>query len=77
MTTECLKCNPVTQEQCQLHREDFQCTIEKHDEQLHAKDVRDAKCEGIQEVQTKVLWGIFGVSVLSFFSQFIGPFFVR
>ena len=77
MTTECLKCNPVTQEQCQLHRDKFQCALDEHAESLHEKEVRDAKNEGIQEVQTKVLWGIFGVSVASFLSQFIGSFFVR
>ena len=77
MTTECLECHPVTQEQCQKHRENFQCTLDDHTEQMRQKDIRDAKNEGIQEVQTKVLWGIFGVSVASFLSQFIGSFFAR
>lgn len=74
---ECENCNAVSQKECQEYREAFQQCVGAHETRLDQKDIRDAKNEGIAQVQTKLLWGIFGVGAASFFMNLFGAYMIK
>lgn len=57
---DCTDCEPVTRAECNARHGRLREEMDDCCERLDQKDVQDAKNEGRMEVQTKLLWGIFG-----------------
>lgn len=67
----------VTQLECQQLHEKVDERMDDHEDRLNKKDVSDAKRDGVSEVQTKLLWGIFAVGAGSFFVNLFAPVIFR
>lgn len=63
----CPDCETVTRAECVARHMLLDESMEECCERLDKKDVQDARNEGRLEVQTKLLWGIFGIGAAQFF----------
>lgn len=70
---KCRAVKHVSQAECKDYRESFSCELDSYDERLNKKDVADARAGGVAEIQTKLLWGIFGVLLVGYVTNYIAP----
>lgn len=73
-TEICAACGYVSKEECKLHMQEVQVSIEKHEERLNSKDVEDAKIDTKLGIHTWLLGGIFGITFLSFLANLVQDF---
>ena len=66
-------CQNVTQEQCQVRRDQYQCSIDEQEKRVSNMEIQCAYNKGVMEVQTRILWGILGTGILGFLYNVFSP----